>query len=228
MAKIKDIPTSERPREKALRYGVDSLTNYELLAMLISSGCKDKSALDIAYEMLDENGGLVSLVQKPFSDLINYKGMGKIKAVKLVACFELARRFQNQKVEELKQNHSVDDIYQKYKLKIMNDPYQEHVFLIVMNRKREIVHEVNLYKGTEESVDCSSIEIIRQVLIHNGKCFYLVHNHPSGFIKPSAQDVAFTTELIKACEKVKIKMLDHIIISLSGYYSFKNSGAKNT
>ena len=227
MAKISEIPSSQRPREKVIRYGVESLSDYELLALLINSGCKDYSALDIAHQMINSNGGLVSLIQKPFLDLVKYKGMGKIKAVKLVACFELAKRFQNLKTTEIKTENDIDDIYKKYRLLIANEFDQEHVFLIILNRKKEIIHEVNLYKGTEESVECSSLEIVREVLIHNGKYFYIIHNHPSGLINPSVEDIAFTKELMITSEKMKLTMLDHLIVSMNGYYSFIKDEAKN-
>ena len=222
LAKIKSLPTLERPREKAFRYGINSLADHELIAILIGSGTTDSSALDIAYRMLQENGGLFRLVQKPFSDLLNFKGIGKSKAVKIIAAFEIAKRFNSLKANNEEQSISIDYIYKKYK-HIIGSSEQEHMYLIVLNGKKKIIHEVNLYKGNESSVNCSSKQIIQQVLIHNGKYFYIIHNHPSGDYTPSQEDINFTSSLIRETQKLNIVMLDHLIISKYGYFSFLNS-----
>lgn len=222
MGKINDLPKLDRPREKALRYGIDKLSDYELLALLISSGCKDSSATDIAYAMISENNGLSNLINKPFLDLVNYKGMGKAKALKIEAAFEIARRFQSlkyinkEKVEDLSLLYShFCEIFLRPNIHI-----QESLFLLILDRNKRIIHEVNLYKGSEDSINYSFRQIINQVLLHNGHFFYVIHNHPSDSLEPSDDDCFFTINLIKECKKFHIKMLDHLIISSQGYYSF--------
>ena len=219
MSKIKSLPTLERPREKAFHYGVDRLSDHELLAILIGSGTVDSSALDIAYKMLSDHKGLLNLVQKPFSDLLHFKGIGKSKAVKIIAAFEIAKRFNSLKSINEDLPVSSNEIYERYKYHVTG-VYQECLRLIILNNKRKIIHEVNLYQGNETSVNCSWRQIIQQVLIHNGKYFYIVHNHPSGNHSPSKEDIEFTTTLIKESQKLKIKLLDHLIISDNGYFSF--------
>ncbi len=219
MSKIKSLPTLERPREKAFHYGVDRLSDHELIAILIGSGTVDSSALDIAYKMLSDHKGLLNLVQKPFSDLLHFKGIGKSKAVKIIAAFEIAKRFNSLKSINEDLPVSSNEIYERYKYHVTG-VYQECLRLIILNNKRKIIHEVNLYQGNESSVNCSWRQIIQQVLIHNGKYFYIVHNHPSGNHSPSKEDIEFTTTLIKESQKLKIKLLDHLIISDNGYFSF--------
>lgn len=219
MSKIKSLPTLERPREKAFHYGVDRLSDHELIAILIGSGTVDSSALDIAYKMLSDHKGLLNLVQKPFSDLLHFKGIGKSKAVKIIAAFEIAKRFNSLKSINEDLPVSSNEIYERYKYHVTG-VYQECLRLIILNNKRKIIHEVNLYQGNETSVNCSWRQIIQQVLIHNGKYFYIVHNHPSGNHSPSKEDIEFTTTLIKESQKLKIKLLDHLIISDNGYFSF--------
>ncbi len=222
MSKIKSLPALERPREKAFHYGIEKLSDYELIAILIGSGTVDSSAIDIAYHMIQENHGLYNLVQKPFSDLVSIKGIGQSKAVKIIAAFEIAKRFNSLKALKDDIPLSSDTIYEKYKY-LIGKSTQEHLYLVVLNRQKRVVHEVNLFKGNESSVNISNLKIIQTVLIHNGKYFYLIHNHPSGEILPSAEDINFTTDLIKECKKLKIMMLDHIIIGEEGYFSFKTT-----
>ncbi|MBO4855829.1 MAG: DNA repair protein RadC [Bacilli bacterium] len=222
MAKIESLPTLERPREKAFHYGIDTLSDHELIAILIGSGTTDSSAIDIAYRMLQENNGLFYLVQKPISDLLNYKGIGNATAVKIIAAFEIAKRFNSLKMNNNEEPISIDKIYDKYKHLIGNS-IQEHMYLIVLNGKKKVIHEVNLYKGNESAVNCSWKQIIQQVLIHNGKYFYIIHNHPSGDPNPSQEDINFTSQLIRESQKLHILLLDHLIISNNGYFSFLNS-----
>ena len=225
LSKIKSLPPLERPREKAFHYGIEALSDHELLAILIGSGTMESSAIDIAYKMLRDNHGLFHLVQKPFSDLISFKGIGKSKAVKIIAAFEIAKRFNSLKISNDELPISSDKIYEKYKYLIGNS-IQENLCLIVLNRQKRVIHEVNLYKGNESGVNCSSLQIIQKVLIHSGKYFYIVHNHPSGNYMPSQEDIDFTTSLIKESQKLNIRMLDHLIISQNGYFSFLNEPVK--
>ena len=218
MAKINELPPLERPREKAKRYGIESLSDYELLALLINCGTPENSAIDIAYQMLSDSHGLTRLVNKPLSDLKNYKGIGSDKAIRIMGCFELAKRINHQGINEEIINSS-EQVYERYKT-LFSYTQKEYVYLVILDKKKKVLHEVNLYKGTSDSVTCSSLEIIQQVIIHNGRYFYLLHNHPSGEPFPSNADLAFTGDLIKECKKFQINMLDHLIISPKGYFSF--------
>ena len=219
MGKIVDLPLLDRPREKAIRFGIDSLSSHELLALLIGSGTIDNSAMDIAYQMISDSHGLFHLIEKPYIDLLNYKGIAEGKAVKIIAAFELAKRFKSHNGDEEEYIFNSDQIYKKYRPIIAN-LCQENVYLVVLDKKKRILHEVNLYKGSEASVQCSSLEIVRQVISHRGHYFYLIHNHPSGSTLPSNDDVMFTTELIRKANRLSIILLDHLIMTRSSYYSF--------
>ncbi len=223
MGKIKDLPVLERPREKAYRYGIEQLSDYELISLLIGYGCRDNSASDIAYEMIRDSGGLYNLVQKPYTDLINFKGIGKNKAIKIIACFEIAKRFQLKR-EDNQEESNIDSnyIYQRMIPRLL-DLKQEQLYLIILDKKKKIVHEVNLYKGNEHSVNYSKLHILQQVIMHNGTYFYIVHNHPSGVLEPSENDIFFTSQIISEGKKIGITMVDHLIVSKDGYYSFLNS-----
>ena len=141
---IKDLPLNERPREKAIRFGFESLGNYELIALIIGSGTKGSSALDIAYELLQSNNGLSNLSKLPFQDFLRVKGVNEISAVKLGAVFELYKRLDDFSPEE-GANINSEKIFQKYRIKLMNYD-QEILGIIVLNRKHAILAEKIIYK----------------------------------------------------------------------------------
>lgn len=219
LAKIKELPVFERPREKAMRYGLDSLSSEELIAILIRTGTKDASALDISHRIYSESHGLINLFHKSYQALLDINGIGPGKALVLSACFELCNRYFKLFNGESESVNSVD-IYKRYVLK-MKKSNKETFVLLVLNRKKEIIHEENLYQGSEFHIDCQPMEIIKKVILHNGAYFYMIHNHPSGDYQPSPHDVDFTTRIIATANRVNVEMVDHIIVGDNGFYSFK-------
>ena len=223
MSKIKDLPELDRPREKAIRYGIESLSDYELLSILIGSGSLNYSANDIAYAMLNDHGGLSSLIKVPYSELLHYKGMGSFKAIKIIAAFEIAKRCQEKGDNSIQKIVSPEQLFERYRLRITSNSDQEIMYLVILNKKREIIHETTIFKGTKSSVNYSIHNVIQKVLINSGKYFYVIHNHPSGDITPSKDDLFFTETLRSECRKFEIKLLDHLIISTKGFFSFDES-----
>ena len=220
VAKIKELPKYERPREKALRYGIASLSNEELIAILLRTGTKEKSALDLAHKLNSESRGLANLFHMPFQALIDINGIGPGKALILSSCFELCSRYIKSLSGEM---GPVDlkSLISRYSLRLKNED-SEMLILISLNQRKEIIYEECLYKGSDISVDCQPEQIVKKVLLHNGKSFYLIHNHPSGNYEPSSSDAYVTTEIVRYSRKMNIKLEDHIIIGKNGYYSFKN------
>ena len=218
LAKIKELPVLERPREKAIRYGLDNLSNEELLAILIRTGTKDTSALDIAHHLYSESRGLSNLFLTTYRALLDNKGIGPGKALILSSCFELCNRYLNSLYGESVITSSLD-IYNHYSLK-MRKSNNEIFKLIILNRRRAIVHEENLYVGSESHISCQPTEIIKKIILHNGVYFYMIHNHPSGNSTPSKEDVDLTTEVMRLCPRVNVTMLDHLIIGDDDFYSF--------
>lgn len=219
MIKIKQLPKNARPREKAIRYGIDSLSNEELLAILIRTGTKDESALDIAYKISHGNYGLNNLFQMTYESLLDIKGIGPSKALILSSCFELNRRYQTSLFGD-KDKINTNDICHRYIDKLINEQ-NEIVILIILNKRKEIIYEEEIYSGGEDFVHYSPESIVKKVILHNGYGFYLIHNHPSGNPRPSDNDYYATNEIIRLSNRVGIKLIDHIIIGKSGYYSMK-------
>ena len=215
---IKELPKLERPREKAIRFGIDTLSNEELIAILLGSGTKSHSVLEIAHQLHSSSHGLFNLFKKSYEALLDNHGIGPSKALILSACFELCKRYQSSCYLENKKVDT-DSIYLRYAMKLKTES-REVLVLIVLNSKEQIIHEEVLYKGNEGSVDCSPNEIVKKVILHNGKYFYLIHNHPSGGCEPSPEDIALTGQVMSIAERVSIPLIDHIIIGRYGYYSF--------
>ena len=219
MGNIKSLPVLERPREKALRYGLESLSDVELLTLLISSGYKDVSALEIAATLLVENNGLLSLSKVPLSELKKNKGIKNAKALNLAAIFELHYRLSKKEEESDESEVNADYLYSKYKDKLLSNN-QENLVLVMLNSRMKIIHEKTMYVGTESKIIFSYKDIWRELLNQNARYFYLIHNHPTGIKEPSKNDIFFTSELFRESKRLNIPMVDHIIIGKDGYHSF--------
>ncbi len=219
MGNIKDLPTLDRPREKAFRYGLASLSDVELLALLISTGYEGKSALEIASDLLRDYRGLISLSKVDLNELKNIKGIKEAKALNLAAIFELHSRLSIKEKESEENEIDGDYLYNKYKEKLSSSS-QENLILIVLNSRRRILREKTLYIGTENNMLFSYKDIWRELLVSQGKYFYLIHNHPGKSCSPSKEDKIFTSELFLESRRIKIPMIDHLIIGNDGYYSF--------
>lgn len=201
-----------------MRYGLDCLSNEELLAILIRTGTKDESVLDIAHKVNSNSNGLSNLFNVSYEALLDINGIGPGKALILAACFELCNRYLRTFYGESGAVSTID-IYNRYSLK-MRKKDKESFALVVLNRKKEIIHEEYLYIGSETRIICQPNEIIRKVILHHGTYFYMIHNHPSGECNPSKEDVDLTTQVRKTANRVSVRLLDHIIVGDSGFYSF--------
>ena len=218
MSKILDLPKQERPREKAIRYGIETLSTEELLAILLRTGTVDVSALDLAHDLLNTNHGLKNLLKQPYEALLDVRGIGPGKALILSACFELSKRYGMLSYYDL-EVVSNGYLYQRYIGKLSSSE-QEQIVVVVLNSKKRIIYEEIIYRGSEDSVNCDPLEIVKKVILHKGKYFYLIHNHPSGNAQPSEADKLLTTNIIATANMMRVILLDHIVIGSHGYYSF--------
>lgn len=216
----------DRPREKLMRLGPSALSNAELLAILIGSGSQDESAVDLMKRVLaDCDNNLNTLGKKTIAELTdgNYKGMGPAKAVTILAACELGKRRQAEKAEERKQLNSAKAIYE-YMHPRMQDLSEEEAWVLLMNQNFKLIKAVQLSHGgiTETAVDIRVI--IKNALLCNATVVALCHNHPSGNARPSGDDDRITQKLKKACEVMRLYMLDHLIITDGRYYSYSEEG----
>ena len=219
--KMIDIPEFDRPREKALRYGAETLSDAELLAVFINYGHKGHSALDIANDILQASNGLANLTNLNQKDLKRIKGIDKVRCLQLSVLFTLMERIKNKQIDKENKPVDIDYINRKYN-DYLNNMSTEVVLLLVLNRNKKIIYETILYKGNYSSVSVEVNEAIKTVIIHEGFYFYLVHNHPNGSREPSPQDLLLTFRLNLSAKKMKIHMLDHIIVHRGGYTSINS------
>ena len=213
--KIKDMPISSRPREKAFICGISSLTNQELLALLIGSGVQNCSALDIAKQILDDNLLLTNLAKSSLEHFCHYKGVKKASALRLSACFELAGRMLQENIVE---SEEIDEEYlfkrYRYRLGKLND---ERLVLVILDRRKRLVKELTIASGLTDRVIYQPKTILKELVLANGFQYYLLHNHPSGEVKPSKEDIIFSLSLMSETLKFGIKMVDHLVITSNSY-----------
>jgi DNA repair protein RadC len=222
---IKNWAVDDRPREKLALNGADSLSNSELLAILINNGTQDKSAVDLAKELLAAVGNnLQKLAGLSVKEMVNLKikGLGPAKAITIAAALELGvrRSMADNKKEIIQSSRDIAN-YLKAQLQ-----YKKHeVFAVVfLNRSNKINHyEIISEDGITGTVADPRI-ILKKALEHDAVSLVLCHNHPSGSLRPSRQDEELTNKIKEASKYFDIKVLDHIIVSEEGYYSFADEG----
>lgn len=218
---VKDLPKLDRPRERSIRYGVESLSEIELLALLITSGYKGVNAIEIAATLLTKFNGLYNLSKVNLNELTKIKGLKKARALNLLAAFEINKRLFLKKEEQNEEVVDSNYLFNKYKHEMLSTN-QEKLVLVMLNNSRQIIHEKTLYIGTEDNLIFSYKDIWRELLNNHAKSFYLIHSHPGASSEPSYKDKIFTSEIFLESKRINIPMIDHLIIGVNGYHSFQN------
>lgn len=222
MSKIANIDICNRPREKALVSGIHTLNNQELLALIIRCGTKGISALEIGENILKKYGTLNALFNCDIYSLMEIKGIKKAKALELIAILELAKRASDEKKVQTTYIKNALDIYNLYKIPLENCS-QENFVVIFLNIKLKIIKKETLFVGGEVSSIVDVNLIFKKALTCGARKIICLHNHPSGDIYPSREDIELTNTIKKVGEIVKIELLDHIIIGKDNFFSFKQS-----
>lgn len=211
----------DRPREKMMMRGASALSDAELLAILIGSGSRNETAVELMKRVLhDCNNNLNTLGKKSVGELAEYKGLGPAKAVTILAACELGKRRQGQDAEERTNLGSPDNIYQYMRPK-MQDLDVEEAWILLMNQNYRLIKSKCISHGglSETSVDVRVI--MKEALLSNATVLALCHNHPSNNPSPSINDDKITQCVKKACETMRIFFLDHIVITDGNYYSYR-------
>jgi DNA repair protein RadC len=221
---IKHWAKDDRPREKLLLKGPESLSNSELLAILIHNGTKEKTAVDLAKEILKlGKDDLNQLGKLSITDLMRIKGVGEAKAITIAASLELGRRRQGASFIEKSKISSSSDIA-GYLQTILRDHIREVFAVIFLNRANKIIHFEIISEGGITGTVADPRIILRKALEENAVGIILCHNHPSGSLKPSRADEELTKKIKEAARYFDIQVIDHIIVSEMGYYSFADEG----
>jgi len=221
---IKKWPEAERPREKLFMLGPDKLSDCELLAILLQTGFRNEgnsiSAMDLAKEILIEFQELKGLINVLPSELLNLKGIGKAKAAKLVAAFELGRRAAALKNGNCRSFRCSEEVASYY-VPILKDLKKEQFRVLLLDRKNKIMKDELISQGSLTSSLVHPREVINPAIRESAASVIFLHNHPSGDPAPSLDDIEVTRRLCKSFDIVGINVLDHIIVGCEGYFSFK-------
>lgn len=208
---ITDWAIEERPREKLLDKGAEALTDAELLAIFLRTGIKGKTAVDLARDLLNETGGLSSLLSADEKRFCQSKGLGQAKYAQLQAVVEMSRRYLQEKLQRGDAINNVEDVKNYLQSRLQHYPFEVFSCLFLDNKNRIITYE-ELFRGTIDSASVHPREVVRQVLYHNAASIILAHNHPSGVAEPSQSDIAITNKLKQALAMIDVRVLDHFII----------------
>jgi DNA repair protein RadC len=221
---IKNWAKAERPREKLLNSGAENLSHSELLAILIHNGTKEKTAVDLAKEVLRlGKDNLVELGKLSVKELMKIKGIGEAKAITIAAALELGRRRQAATSLVKTSVSSSSDIAHFLQIKLKD--YRHEVFAVLfLNRANKINHFAIVSEGGITGTVADPRIILKKALEEDAVNIILCHNHPSGSLKPSRADEALTQKIKEAAGLLDIRVLDHIIVSEEGYYSFADEG----
>jgi DNA repair protein RadC len=220
---IKEMPADERPQEKLKLRGPASLSTGELIAIILRTGLPGETVVDVAQRLLVNHGGLLGLSRTDYSDLCKERGLGEVKAAKLLACVELARRLALEKPDERMRIQSPEDI-----AAILSSDMaaldQEELRVVLLNTKNEVLRVVTVYRGSVNAAQIRVSEVFKEAVRQNAPSLVIAHNHPSGDPTPSADDVAVTRELVKAGQLLDIEVLDHLVIGDGRHVSLRRKG----
>ena len=218
--KIKEIPLNDRPMERLINVGANNLSNEELFSILLKTGTKEESAKSVASSLLKEIGDIHNLENLTLEKLKKIKGIGMSKACTILAAIELARRI-NTSVEKIN-NLKIDstDLVYKYYKNILSDKKQEYFYCIFLDSKKRVITDKNIFIGTLNGSLVHPREIFKEAVLNSASSIICVHNHPSGIIEPSKEDILLTKRIVSLGLTMGIPVIDHIIIGKDKYYSF--------
>lgn len=221
---IKAWAEEDRPREKLRLKGKHSLSDAELLAILLGSGSREETAVGLAKRLLSgADNNLVELGKVSLAELMTYKGIGEAKAITIAAAMELGRRRQLSQIRERPQVRSSRDAFQGI-APILVDLSHEEFWILLLNRANRIIGRERISHGGVSGTVVDAKIVFRKAIEYTASSVILCHNHPSGNLQPSQADVELTNKLHQAGRTLDIIVLDHLVVADAGYYSFADEG----
>lgn len=215
---IKNIPISERPRERFIKYGKENLQTSELISIILNTGTKDKSVIELSNNIIQNVNDINELKELSFNKLMKIDGIGKVKAIKLLSAIELGKRvYYDKKMDNIKMN-SAEKVYEYMKHELLNKK-QEYFYALYLDTKKNLIDMKLLFIGTINRSIVHPREIFKYAYLLSASTIICVHNHPSGDTTPSKEDILFTKSIIEIGKIQDIKIVDHIIIG-NDYFSF--------
>ncbi|MDW0118104.1 DNA repair protein RadC [Sporosarcina thermotolerans] len=220
---IRDVHIADRPRERLIRQGAASLSNQELVAILLRTGTKEESVLLLANRILNSFDKIQDLKNATVEEMMAVKGVGQAKAVQLLAAAEIGKRIHRRHSEGRYVIKSPEDAA-AYLMTDMSSLLQEHFVVLFMNVKNEVLHKQTIFIGSLNSSIVHPREIFREAVKRSAASIIVSHNHPSGNPSPSPEDIEVTKRLVEAGSIMGIELLDHIIIGDHRFISLKEKG----
>lgn len=225
---IKQRTREEQPRERAMLHGIQALTTAELLAIILRTGLPGVPITDLCRQLMSDNeGSLLRLEQRTRNELMLTPGIGEAKALQIEAMMEIMRRYLQESIDESTRQIDIintsSTINERMRFKIANLDHEE-VWIVLLNRRNQVIKEFRVSSGSSSASVFDVKMIIKRALLENAEGIIMCHNHPSGNLRPSPQDDNITRKLSEGCKALDIKMLDHVIIATSGYYSYRDQG----
>lgn len=222
---MKDLPAEERPREKLMKRGAQSLSNAELLAILLRTGTQEESVMRVAERILIESGedGLSGLAHSSIESLMKRKGVGEAKAITIAAALELGKRVAAGESQKRVIIHSSDDVA-KYMMPRLRYCDREHFYVVLLNTKNHVITAPLISVGTLSESLVHPRELFKEAVNHSASSIILVHNHPSGDPSPSREDILLTKRIAEGGRLLDIRVLDHVIIGDNTYISLREQG----
>ncbi len=221
---IKSWAEEDRPREKMVLKGKANLSEAELLAILLGSGNNEETAVGLAQRILQHyDNNLNELGKVGISELTKFRGIGAVKAIGIIAALELGRRRQLSVIKDRSQIKSSSDVHQIF-APILQDLPHEEFWILLLNRSNKVLSRERISMGGVSGTVVDAKIIFKKALDQLASSIILCHNHPSGNLKPSQADLDITKKLKKAGEVLEISVLDHVIVSENGFYSFADEG----
>lgn len=222
--RMKDIEKSNRPRERLISNGVESLSNEEILAIILKTGNKNNSAKELANILIKEFDGIKNFNMINYEKLKQINGIGPAKACELLASIELGKRISREKNKIVNMKINKTSLVFEYFKNILNDKQQEHFYCLYLDNSKRVIKDKLLFIGTINYSVVHPREIFKEAYMLSASSIICVHNHPTGNVLPSKQDLDLTNNLIKIGNIMGIKVIDHVIIGQNNYYSFLENG----
>jgi len=222
--KISELAEEDRPREKLLLKGKTALSDAELIAILIGSGTPSMSAVDLSrYILASANQNLADLARLSIQDLKKFKGIGEAKAITIVAAMELGRRRKEAEPKVKPKITCSRDIYELMKPELF-DEQVEFFYLLLLSRSNQVMKKHLISQGGTAGTVVDTKVVFKVALEHLAQSIILIHNHPSGNLRPSEQDKRLTDRMVKIGRELDLPVLDHVIYTDDGYFSFADEG----
>ena len=218
--KIKDLPLNERPRERVIKYGIENISNSELLAIIIKTGTRKYSVKEIADIILSRIDSITNLNEININTFNNIPGLGKVKTIELMAAIELGKRIFLEHENNNKVFYDNPQMIYQDNLYLFSNKKQEYFYVLYLDNRNNLIERKLLFMGTINRSIVHPREIFKEAYLTSASKIICMHNHPSGDINPSSEDIRLTKSLIEIGKLQGIMVADHLIIGDDNYYSF--------